>query len=79
MIGAEKVLTLTGWLWQLFDVYESSLSSNIWNKEEYKEAMALLRYFFSCLQWHPYVEKKIFVVLFAGYIGGLGFFIMPIT
>ncbi|XP_067018831.1 origin recognition complex subunit 3-like isoform X2 [Acropora muricata] len=28
---------------KLFDVYESSLSSNIWNKEEYKEAMALLR------------------------------------
>ncbi|KAK2560418.1 Origin recognition complex subunit 3 [Acropora cervicornis] len=28
---------------KLFDVYESSLSSNIWNKEEFKEAMALLR------------------------------------
>ena len=60
MIGTEKVLTLTGWLWQLFDVYESSLSSNIWNKEEYKEAMALLRYFFSCLQWHPSLESYAF-------------------
>lgn len=32
------------WLIQACDVYENSLANNIYDKEEYKEAMSLLRY-----------------------------------
>ena len=32
------------WLIQACDVYENSLANDIYDKEEYKEAMSLLRY-----------------------------------
>ena len=32
------------WLIQACDVYENSLANNIYDKEEYKEALSLLRY-----------------------------------
>ena len=34
----------TFWLIQACDVYENSLANDIYDKEEYKEAMSLLRY-----------------------------------